>query len=89
MTDNTAAHKRERRKWKAIVDAGNGWCSERVCLMPTRWLDPAEPFDLAHDHVNGGYLGPAHFAATGRRAPPRGNRARHRGTPPPPKRWVL
>lgn len=76
MTENSAAHKRERRRWLPVVRAGNGWCAELVCLRPSRWMDPSEPWDLAHDHVNGGYLGPSHRACNRSEGAARGNRQR-------------
>lgn len=82
MTANTTAHKRERRRWAPVVTSGNGWCAERICLMPTRWLDPGQPWDLAHDHQHGGYLGPAHPRCNRAEGAARGNRARRPGAQP-------
>lgn len=53
-------HQRTKDTHRPIVDAGMGWCNEVICLHDTRWINPQEPWDLAHDRVNGGYLGPAH-----------------------------
>lgn len=53
-------HQQERARIKPTVDAGNGYCTEPVCLYADRWIDPSEPWDLAHDRDNGGYHGPAH-----------------------------
>lgn len=55
-----AKHQREKKLWGPGTNRWTGVCAEPVCLMPTRWLDPNARWDLAHDHVNGGYLGPAH-----------------------------
>lgn len=86
MTVNSTAHKRERQRWAPVVASGNGWCAERICLMPTRWLDPGQPWDLAHDHARGtGYLGPAHRKCNRAEGAARGNRARHPGAQPPPQ----
>ena len=49
-----SSHMKERARWKLVVDAGNGFC-----VYHGGWLDPAKMWHLAHDHRNGGYLGPA------------------------------
>lgn len=53
-----------RKRWEAKIRAdGGGECSERVCIMPSRRIEPNSDWHLAHDHVKGGpedYLGPAH-----------------------------
>lgn len=76
MTINSAAHKRERKLWLPVVKAGQAYCSEPVCLMPSRWLDPSQPWDLSHDHQRGGYLGPSHRRCNRAEGAARGNRAR-------------
>src|SRR5687768_13513340 len=57
-------HRALRKRWDATIRAaGGGECSERVCIMPSRRIEPNSDWHLAHDHVEGGseeYLGPAH-----------------------------
>jgi hypothetical protein len=56
-------HQELRAHWASIIRAHGGTCSERICVMPTRRIEPGAYFHLAHDHVAGGhrdYLGPAH-----------------------------
>jgi hypothetical protein len=53
-------HRAVRAQWRPVVDAGDAWCAELVCLMPNRWIQPGTAWDLAHDRAGGGYLGPAH-----------------------------
>lgn len=53
-------HQNTRKHWAPIVDAGSGWCTEPVCLMPTRWIPPGAPWHLAHADGQDGYRGPAH-----------------------------
>ncbi len=54
-------HQQERQRWAPTVAAGKADCAELVCLNPAgRWIEPGQDWDLAHDRVNGGYLGPAH-----------------------------
>ncbi len=54
------AHKAERERHRPTVEAGHASCTEIICLMPNRWIQPGTPWDLAHDRASGGYLGPAH-----------------------------
>ena len=66
MTGATAArgyggpHQKVRATLTPIVHRGDAWCTEPICLEPDRWIPPNTAWDLAHDRINGGYLGPAH-----------------------------
>ena len=53
-------HQAERARLKPTVDAGQAYCTEVICLMPSRWIQPDAHWDLAHDRARGGYLGPSH-----------------------------
>lgn len=53
-------HLRIRATLAPAVEAGQAECAELICLMPTRAIQPGEPWDLAHDREGGGWLGPAH-----------------------------
>ncbi|HEY5985590.1 MAG TPA: hypothetical protein VIV12_04290 [Streptosporangiaceae bacterium] len=53
-------HQQARARWAPIVNAGQAYCAEDRCLMSDRWIEPGTPWHLAHDHINGGYKGPAH-----------------------------
>jgi len=55
-----ARHQAERERWRPVVDAGDAECAELVCLMPTRWIEPGTPWDLAHGDMREEYRGPAH-----------------------------
>jgi hypothetical protein len=55
-----AAHQAEKARWQPTIDQGEARCAEPICLMPSRVIQPGPDWDLAHDRVNGGYLGPAH-----------------------------
>lgn len=85
MTDPYGyAHRAERERWRPLVDAGDAWCAEIVCLMPDRWIEPGTAWDLCHDRETGGYLGPGHQGcnrAEGGRE--KHKRKRERG------RWIL
>lgn len=79
------AHQRERRKWDPTVKAGNAYCAEPICLEPTRWINPSEQWDLAHNRTTGGYHGPAHTRCNRSEGATYGNRKRDDA----PNRWVL
>jgi hypothetical protein len=87
-----AAHQAERRRLAPTVAQGEGWCTELVCLMKTRWIRPGSPWDLAHDRASGGYLGPAHRRcnrAEGARFRNRRGRKTAQQKPPALRRWTL
>lgn len=86
MSDTTYghAHRKERDRWRPVVAAGEAWCAELVCLMPSRWIAPGSAWDLAHDRANGGYLGPSHSGCN--RA--EGGREKHKRARTR-RRWVL
>lgn len=69
-------HEQVRAALRRSVDAGQAWCAEDHCLMPTRWIPPGTPWDLAHNRATGGYLGPAHAKCNrtegGKHSPTRG-----------------
>jgi hypothetical protein len=77
-------HQQLKAKLQPTIDAGLAYCAEPICLMPDRWIEPGQPWDLAHNRDTGGYHGPAH---------PRCNRSegiRHRNaTRRPYRRWAL
>lgn len=54
-------HQQERERLRPHVERGETHCTEPICLMPDRWIEPGTPWDLAHDRANPGcYHGPAH-----------------------------
>ena len=70
------AHRTIRTKWARLLNAAGALpCAEprRGCpgmvLAGSRW-------DLAHDHINGGYKGVAHAACNRAEGARRGNRRR-------------
>jgi hypothetical protein len=50
-------HKRERKKWSRLVDAGKA-----VCVRCSRLIVPGQPWDLDHTDDRSGYLGASHRA---------------------------
>lgn len=87
------AHQQERKRWAPIVEAGDGYCAERVCVMRSRWIQPGTAWDLAHDQTGTVYIGVAHQRCNRREGAARGNRMRRR-KPAPPRpttagRWRL
>jgi hypothetical protein len=53
-------HQQERRRWLPIVQAGEAYCAEPICLHANRWIAPDAEWHLAHNRDTGGYRGPAH-----------------------------
>jgi hypothetical protein len=56
------AHKNERARLQPIIDAGLARCTQPVCIMPTRAIQPGSPWHLAHLPDRSGWYGPAHAA---------------------------
>jgi hypothetical protein len=83
----TRQHREERKKWARIIADGHGWCAEVVCLMPSRFIAPGAPWDLAHDVTGTWYLGPSHRTCNRSEAASRGNRMRAKRLGP--RRWPL
>lgn len=73
------AHQQERKRWAAIVDAGQAWC-----WRCGTWLPPGCLWDLGHDDIDKTkYRGPECRKCN--RGAPRRNAAASRAVP----RWVL
>lgn len=86
---NTAEHKAQRETWTPVVEAGDAWCAEPLCLEERdgrgRWIQPGSPWDVAHDTTGTVYLGPAHARCNRSEGATRGNRMRgHAPRPQPP-----
>jgi hypothetical protein len=58
-----AAHRRERARWRKIIDAEGADCSR--CGRP---IHPGQPFHLDHTADRTGYLGASHAACNVRAA---------------------
>ena len=71
-----SAHRRLRAKWAPVVAAGDGWCSELVCVKTTRHITPDEEWHLAHTPDGSDYLGPAHAECNTSEGAIRGNQGR-------------
>jgi hypothetical protein len=75
---DTTSHRNLRAQYRCVVERGDGWCTEVICLNPHgRWIPPGTPWDLAHD-IDGSYLGPAHARCNRSEGARRGNRRRSR-----------
>lgn len=79
------AHQAERKRLTPIVEAGNAYCAEPVCVMPTRWIEPGSKWTLCHDETGTRWIGPGHQRCNQREAAVRGNRQRHVS---PPSRYA-
>jgi len=57
-------HQAERERWRPVVDRGEAYCAEIVCLEENdgngRWIEPGTEWHLAHADGQVGYRGPAH-----------------------------
>jgi len=69
-------HRRIRQQYARMVAAGRAQCSEVVCVMHTRWIQPGTPWDLAHGATRDTYRGPAHAACNRSEGATRGNLTR-------------
>ena len=83
---DTIAHRATRRHLAPTVAAGLAVCTEPVCLMPTRRIEPGTAWDLAHAPGDLGYRGPAHAKCNRSEGAARGNRTRKKAGP---RRWAL
>lgn len=80
-------HRLMKAKYQKVIDRGEGRCTERICVMPSRRIAPGEFWHLAHDHVKGGpldYLGPAHPECNEAEAKSRGVRFKNPYRPTEP-----
>ena len=67
-------HPKIRAAIKPLVDAGQAYCAEQVCVKADRWIAPGSPWDLAHA-PDGSYAGAAHRRCNRREAAIRRNKA--------------
>lgn len=88
MTKYGGSHKAERLRWKPVVEAGDAWCVEPVCVMASRWIPPGSAWDLAHDTTGTEWLGPAHARCNRREGAVRGNAMRRPSLPTEDLWWV-
>lgn len=85
------AHQQQRKQLEPMIEAGEAYCVEPVCVMSTRWIPPGTAWDLCHDPTGTIVTGPGHARCNRREGAARGNRMR-RHTPtqaPTAGRWVL
>jgi hypothetical protein len=81
-------HQRAKAKWKPTVDAGLAYCHAKLCLMPTRWIDPTLPWDMGHTEDRTAHTGPEHPRCNRTEGAIRGNRNRN-AIRRPYRRWAL
>lgn len=83
-------HRKLRKQYQALIDAGQGSCTETVCVHQSRRIPPGAPWHLAHTPDRQNYLGPAHPRCNLRAAAKAGNaqqRASSRGFRQS-RRWI-
>lgn len=75
-------HQKLRAQVRQLVDAGEAYCTEPVCLEYDRWIEPGSAWDLAHDRDAGPgmYRGPAHRRCNRSEGATYGNQGRRRGS---------
>ena len=54
------SHRLERKKWEPVVEAGQAYCAEPVCVMPNRWIPPGSRWHLCHDPTGTVWIGVGH-----------------------------
>lgn len=91
------AHQQERKRWIPVIEAGEAYCAEPVCVMRSRLIPPAwartQLWHLCHDKATGLTIGPGHRRCnlTERNRRIRNGRRRKQPPKPDPKRgrWVI
>lgn len=82
-------HQQERKRWAPVVEAGQAYCAEPVCVVlqagGSRWIPPGSAWHLSHDPTGTVWIGPSHARCNGAENARRNNpkRAAKR------RRWVL
>jgi hypothetical protein len=80
------AHQLQRAKWQTTVNAGLAHCHAKLCLMPTRWIEPGSTWDLGHTEDRTAWTGPEHTRCNRSEGSHRYWQRRARR---PPRRWAL
>lgn len=57
---STREYREARTRYRTLIESGQGWCAQPVCVMADRWIPPGADFDTAHDDSGTVILGPAH-----------------------------
>lgn len=68
-------HTSQRAQLAPIVASGRAMCAEVICLMPSRRIDPGEPWALGHTPDRSGWVGPCHVKCNEFEASRRGGQA--------------
>jgi hypothetical protein len=55
-----AEHQALRAKLAPLVEAGQSFCHEPVCVEPTRWIRPGTEWHLSHTPDGSSWRGPSH-----------------------------
>lgn len=88
------AHQQERNNhWRPIVAAGEAYCAEPICLLPSRWIPPewapTQLWHVCHDPTGTVVIGVGHRKCNTSEGATRGNRMRGRREPSTANRWTL
>ncbi len=72
-------HRKVRAQYQRLIDAGQGWCAEPICLMPSREIPPGsgpDDWHVCHDPSGTRIIGPGHARCNESEAAKRGNAMR-------------
>jgi hypothetical protein len=80
-------HQQERARLARVIERdGGAWCQATVCLMPTRWIEATEPWDLGHHPGQRGHRGPEHVKCNRSDGARKSNRTGNPGARAPRRR---
>lgn len=82
---DTREHKAAVAHYRELVDAGDGWCAEPICLMDTRYIPPGSKIHACHDPTGTYYIGPGHPRCNTSEGARRGHAMRKQ----PRRRWAI
>lgn len=85
---NAASYKQAKEAARPNVNAGLAYCTEIICVMPTRWIPPGTRWVICHDHrdpTGHALLGPGHARCNESENARRNNPKRAQKT----RRWSL
>lgn len=80
----TAEYRAAKRDLRLLVQAGEAWCVEPRCLMPSRWIEPDTTWDVCHTPDGLTITGAGHSKCNRSEGATRGNKARNRV-----RQWIL
>lgn len=77
------AHQKERARLTPLVDAGQAYCMQPVCVHRDRWIRPGTPWALGHNDTRTAWIGPVHADCNQLDGASKGGRVKAARTPRP------